>query len=191
MVKLILGSVSPRRRELLAQIGVTPDDIRPSGIDETPLKGELPRPCCIRLAREKALAVSAAGDEAVLAADTVVALGRRILGKPADATEARAFLRLMSGRRHKVITAVALRKGGSVWQKDVLTTVRMKPLGDRDIDAYIESGEWDGKAGAYSIQGLTAQFIPWLSGSYTAVVGLPLAETAALLRTAGVLEGNR
>lgn len=188
MVKLILGSASPRRRELLAQIGVAPHDIRPSDIDETPQRGELPRPYCARLAREKAQAVFATDDEAVLAADTVVAVGRRILGKPADADQARAFLKLMSGRRHKVITAVAVRLGDQIWQRDVVTTVRMKQLSDTEIDAYLASGEWEGKAGAYGIQGMAAQFIPWISGSYTAVVGLPLTETVTLLKTAGVLE---
>lgn len=188
MVNLILGSASPRRRELLAQVGVVPTDIRPSDIDETPLKGELPRPYCQRLAREKALAVQATDTEAVLAADTVVAVGRRILGKPADTDEARAFLRLMSGRRHQVITAVAVRLGDLVWERDVITRVRMKQLTEREIATYLDSGEWQGKAGAYGIQGAAAQFIPWISGSYTAVVGLPLTETVALLKTAGVVE---
>ena len=188
MVKLVLGSASPRRRELLAQIGVTPDDIRPSDIDETPTAGELPRPYCNRLAREKAEAVKAADDEVVLSADTIVYLGRRILEKPKDAGEARQFLRLMSGRRHRVVTAVAVRKGDQIWQKDSVTILRMMHLSDADIDAYIATGEWEGKAGAYGIQGYAGRFIPWLSGSYTAVVGLPLTETVSLLRTAGVLK---
>ena len=188
MVNLILGSASPRRRELLAQIGVVPHDIRPSEIDETPAKGELPRPYCVRLARDKALAVPSTKDEVVLAADTVVAVGRRILGKPADENEARQFLNLMSGRRHQVITAIAVRRDNKLWQKDVVTTVKMAQLSPRDIDAYLATNEWQGKAGAYGIQGYAARFIPWLRGSYTAVVGLPLTETAILLKTAGVLE---
>lgn len=185
-MKLILGSASPRRRELLAQIGVVANEIRPADIDETPSKGELPRPYCVRLAREKALAVATAHDEVVLAADTIVAVGRRILGKPEDADEARCFLRLMSGRRHRVITAVALRIGTKIVEKETVTVLKMKQLTEADIEAYIATGEWQGKAGGYGIQGYAARFIPWLNGSYTAVVGLPLTETAALLESAGV-----
>lgn len=183
--RLILGSGSPRRRELLAQLGVVADDIRPPDIDEDPRKGELPRPYCVRLAREKALAVRSGPDDIVLSADTTVALGRRILGKPAHADEAEAFLRLMSGRRHKVITAVALRRGGKVWERDVVTQVKMKNLSDAEIAAYLESEDWRGKAGGYGIQGPAGALIPWISGSFTAVVGLPLAETANLLQAAG------
>lgn len=184
-MRLVLGSASPRRQELLAQIGVVPDDIRPPHIDEQPLKGELPRPYCQRMAREKVLAVEAADDELVLCADTTVAVGRRILGKAGNAGEAVEMLMLMSGRRHKVITAVALRLGDRLWQRDVVTAVRMKRLSDDEISAYIRSGEWQGKAGAYGIQGLAGAFIPWINGSFTGVVGLPLAETANLLRGAG------
>ena len=182
---LILGSGSPRRKELLAQIGVVPDDIRPPDIDEAPSKGELPRPYCVRIAREKAKAVKADARDLVLCADTTVALGRRILGKPADASEAEAFLRAMSGRRHKVITAVAVRVGQKLWEKDVVSQVRMKSLSNQEIASYIQSDDWIGKAGAYGIQGPAAALIPWISGSYTAIVGLPLAETAGLLRAAG------
>ncbi|MBL3575743.1 Maf family protein [Rhodovulum sulfidophilum] len=184
-MRLILGSQSPRRKQLLAQIGVIPDDVRPADIDETPHRGELPRPYCIRLAAEKARAVAAASDELVLSADTTVALGRRILGKPADAGEAAAFLYAMSGRRHRVVTAVALRLGDRIWERDVVTQVRMKQLTDAEINAYLASGEWQGKAGGYGIQGRAGAFVPWIGGSFTAVVGLPLAETATLLRAAG------
>jgi len=184
-LRLILGSQSPRRKQLLAQIGVIPDDVRPADIDETPHRGELPRPYCIRLAAEKARAVAATGDELVLSADTTVALGRRILGKPADAGEAAAFLYAMSGRRHRVVTAVALRLGDRIWERDVVTQVRMKQLTDAEINAYLASGEWQGKAGGYGIQGRAGAFVPWIGGSFTAVVGLPLAETATLLRAAG------
>ncbi|ANB33265.1 septum formation protein [Rhodovulum sulfidophilum] len=184
-MRLILGSQSPRRKQLLAQIGVVPDDVRPADIDETPHRGELPRPYCIRLAAEKARAVAAASDELVLSADTTVALGRRILGKPADAGEAAAFLYAMSGRRHRVVTAVALRLGDRIWERDVVTQVRMKQLTDAEINAYLASGEWQGKAGGYGIQGRAGAFVPWIGGSFTAVVGLPLAETATLLRAAG------
>ncbi len=183
--KLILGSGSPRRLDLLAQIGVVPDDIRPPDIDETPGKAELPRPYCIRMAREKALAVVAGEDDIVLSADTTVALGRRILGKPENEGEAEAFLRALSGRRHSVITAVAVRRGERVWKRDILTKVKMKCLSDAEIAGYLATGDWQGKAGGYGIQGPAGALIPWISGSFTAVVGLPLAETAVLLRAAG------
>lgn len=182
---LILGSGSPRRLELLAQIGVVPDDVRAPDIDETPGKAELPRPYCARMAREKAAAVPCGADDIVLCADTTVALGRRILGKPGDAAEAEAFLRMMSGRRHKVITAVAVKRGERLWQRDVQSTVRMKSLSDAEIASYLASGDWQGKAGGYGIQGPAGALIPWISGSFTGIVGLPLAETANLLIAAG------
>ncbi|GLT09183.1 Maf-like protein [Sulfitobacter porphyrae] len=182
---LILGSGSPRRLELLAQIGVVPDDVRPPDIDETPGKAELPRPYCARMAREKAAAVPCAADDIVLCADTTVALGRRILGKPGDAAEAETFLRMMSGRRHKVITAVAVKRGDRLWQRDVQSIVRMKSLSDAEIASYLASGDWQGKAGGYGIQGPAGALIPWISGSFTGIVGLPLAETANLLIAAG------
>ncbi|MFK7837714.1 MAG: nucleoside triphosphate pyrophosphatase [Sulfitobacter sp.] len=181
----ILGSGSPRRLELLAQIGVTPDAVRAPDIDETPQRGELPRPYCARMAREKVAAVDALADDIVLCADTTVALGRRILGKPADRAEAQAFLRLMSGRRHKVITAVAVRRGDHLWQRDVQSNVKMKVLSDAEIAAYLATNDWQGKAGGYGIQGPAGAFIPWISGSFSAIVGLPLAETANLLIAAG------
>jgi septum formation protein len=184
-VKLILGSGSPRRRELLAQIGVVADDIRPPDIDETPLKNEQPRPYCVRLAREKALAVQANDDDIVLCGDTTVALGRRILGKPEDAGEAAQFLHMLSGRRHRVITAIALRRGDQLWQRDVVTQVKMKALSDEEVNWYLATNDWQGKAGGYGIQGPAGAFIPWISGSFTAVMGLPVAETATLLRAAG------
>lgn len=184
-MRLILGSGSPRRKELLAQIGVVADDIRPPDIDETPLKQELPRPYCARMAREKAQAVPAAADDLVLCADTTVAMGRRILGKPADIDEAGAFLRALSGRRHRVITAVALKRGDRLWERDVVTTVQMKRLSDEELRGYLATGDWQGKAGGYGIQGPAGALIPWINGSFTGVVGLPLAETAALLQAAG------
>jgi len=184
-MQFILGSGSPRRLELLAQMGVTPDAIRAPDIDETPIKAELPRPYCARMAREKAAAVAAGPDDIVLCADTTVALGRRILGKPADAAEAERFLRLMSGRRHKVITAVAVKRGDRQWLRDVQSTVRMKSLSEPEIARYLASGDWQGKAGGYGIQGAAGAFIPWISGSFTGIVGLPLAETANLLIAAG------
>lgn len=184
-MRLILGSGSPRRRDLLAQIGVVADDIRPPDIDETPRKEELPRPYCARMAREKAMAVVADERDIVLSADTTVALGRRIMGKPATAGEAAQFLLAMSGRRHKVITAVAVRRGGQLWERDVVTSVKMKRLSDQELNAYLATGDWQGKAGGYGIQGPAGALIPWIEGSFTAVVGLPLYETAALLQAAG------
>ena len=184
-MKLILGSGSPRRLEFLATLGITPDAIRPPDIDEDPLKGELPRPYCTRISRQKALAVQADADDIVLCADTTVALGRRIMGKPRDAGEAAEFLLAMSGRRHKVITAVAIRRGERLWERDVVTDVKMKRLSDLELNAYLATNDWQGKAGAYGIQGPAGAFLPWIQGSYTAVMGLPVAETAALLSAAG------
>ena len=184
-MKFILGSGSPRRRELLAQIGVVADDIRAPDIDETPLKNELPRPYCTRMAYEKVLAVPSDAEDIVLCADTTVALGRRIMGKPGDAAEAEAFLRLLSGRRHKVVTAVAVKRGEQLWQRDVQSSVKMKSLSDQEIAAYLKTNDWQGKAGGYAIQGPAGALIPWISGSFSAIVGLPLAETANLLRAAG------
>ena len=184
-MRLILGSGSPRRLELLAQIGLTPAEVRPPDIDETPAKAELPRPYVERMARQKAEASTAAPGEVVLCADTTVALGRRILGKPADASEARAFLTLLSGRRHRVITAISVRREADIRVKSVETAVRMKRLSQAELDHYIATDDWRGKAGAYAIQGPAGAFIPWIGGSFTGVVGLPLAETAGLLTAIG------
>lgn len=184
-MQFILGSGSPRRLELLAQIAVTPDAVRAPDIDETPRKGELPRPYCRRMAHEKVQALDVADDAIVLCADTTVALGRRILGKPEDANQAAAFLRLMSGRRHRVVTAVAVKRGSTLWERDVESTVRMKYLSEPEITSYIATQDWRGKAGGYGIQGPASAFIPWISGSFSAIVGLPLSETANLLVAAG------
>jgi septum formation protein len=170
---------------LLAQIGVVPDAVRPPDIIEDPVKGELPRPYCVRLALEKVMAVQAGPDDIVLCADTTVALGRRILGKPANAGEAAEFLLKLGGRRHEVITAVAVRRGARVWQKDSVSVVKFKRLSDVELNAYLASNEWQGKAGGYGIQGMAGAFIPWISGSYTGIMGLPIAETASLLASAG------
>lgn len=183
--RLILGSGSPRRLELLAQLGIVPDAVRPPDIDEDPLRGELPRPYCARIARAKVEAVEAGDDDVVLCADTTVALGRRILGKAADAGEAAEFLLALSGRRHRVVTSVAVRRGGRIWQKDVESAVKMKRLSDIELNAYLATNDWVGKAGAYGIQGPAGALIPWISGSFTGIVGLPLAETAGLLQAAG------
>jgi septum formation protein len=190
-MQLILGSASPRRLELLAQLGIRPDAVLPPDVDETPLRGEVPLAYCRRIARQKAEAVPSGADDVVLCADTTVALGRRVLGKPVDAAEAATFLIALAGRRHRVITAVAVRRGARLWTREVVSAVRLKRLSDDELNAYLASGEWQGKAGAYAIQGLAGAFVPWMQGSFSAVVGLPLAETAHLLAAAGwpVLEG--
>ena len=184
-MRLILASASPRRRDLLAQIGFVPDEIRPVDIDETPARGELPRIYCQRMAREKALVRGPAAGEALLAADTVVALGRRILGKPADAAEARDFLTLLSGRRHRVVTAVAVATSAMFIERVVVSMVRMKRLSEEELEAYLLSMEWQDKAGGYGIQGSAAAFIPWISGSFSSIAGLPLSETAGMLGAVG------
>ncbi len=184
--RLILGSASPRRLELLAQIGIVPDALRPADIDETPRKAEPPRDYVRRMALEKAAALDLAPDEALLTADTTVAVGRRILGKPADRAEAASFMRLMSGRRHVVLTAMALRHGPRTALRLVETRVRMRSIDDAALERYLDAGDWQGKAGGYAIQGAAAAFIPWLQGSFSAVVGLPLSETAAMLAAIGI-----
>lgn len=182
---LILASASPRRRELLARIGVKPDAISPADIDETPLKAELPRGYAIRMAREKALAVQP-GASHVLAGDTVVACGRRILPKAEDEQTARQCLELLSGRRHRVLSAIALAApDGTVREKLSETQLKFKRLSPGEINAYIASGEWHGKAGGYAIQGMAEALIPWIQGSHSAVMGLPLYETRILLKAAG------
>ncbi|MDO8290134.1 MAG: Maf family nucleotide pyrophosphatase [Parvibaculum sp.] len=185
--KLILASASPRRLALLAQIGIVPAAVRASGLDETPLKNELPRAHAIRLAREKASSIAALEQGAfILAADTVVACGRRILPKAETETEARECLALLSGRAHRVYTAVALiRPDGTLRERVSETRVTFKRLSDTELNAYIAGGEWQGKAGGYAIQGQAATFIRALNGSYSGVVGLPLFEVNALLTSAG------
>lgn len=183
---LILGSGSPRRLELLAQLGLTPDAVTPPDIDETPYPNELPRVYCTRIAAQKAAAISAGDEDVILCADTTVALGRRILGKPESAAEAAEFLLALSGRRHRVYTAVCIRRGAQQWARTVQSSVRMKQLSDVELNAYLSSNDWRGKAGGYGIQGPASALIPWISGSFTGIVGLPLAETATLLQAAGI-----
>lgn len=190
---LVLGSASPRRRELLAQIGVTPDTIDPADIDETPGSAETPRAYALRLATEKAWAVAERWPNAlVLCADTVVSVGRRILDKPADAQAARLSLELLSGRRHRVTTGVALLRtdDGRLWTRRIETQVKIKRLSDTEIRVYLDSGEWRGKAGGYAIQGRAGAFAPSINGSYSNVVGLPLTETLGLLEGAGWRAGT-
>lgn len=182
-VPLVLASASPRRLQLLQQIAMTPGDVDPADIDETPRKHELPPTYARRIAAEKAAAVAGRHPDAfVLAADTVVAVGRRILPKAEDAQTARACLKLLSGRRHRVLGGVALH-GPDSRQVETLvtTTVIFKRLSAEELEDYVQSGEWHGKAGGYAIQGRAAAFIPRIIGSYANVVGLPLAETHNLL----------
>ena len=185
----VLASASPRRLDLLAQIGIVPDKVLPAELDETPLKGELPRAHAQRLAAEKARAVFDALESPalVLAADTVVGLGRRVLPKAEDEKTARDCLSLLSGRRHTVYGGISLiGTDGTVQSRLVETAVVFKRLHPTEIDAYIASGDWRGKAGGYAIQGLAAAYIRRVSGSYSNVVGLALFETAALLKANGL-----
>lgn len=185
--KLILASASLRRLDLLRQLGIEPDEIRPADIDETPLKGELPADLAGRLAMEKAAAIPTKHSDAfVLGADTVVACGRRQLGKPADDVEARRFLEFLSGRRHRVIGSVTvIAPGGAMASRTVTTMVRFKRLSNAEITAYLDTDEWQGKAGGYAIQGRAGAFVAAINGSYPNVVGLPLMETVNLLAGLG------
>jgi septum formation protein len=183
MTRLILASASPRRLALLAQIGVTPDEVIAADIDETPLKDEIPRNLALRLARSKAEAVKA--DGVILAADTVVAVGRRVLPKAETEPEARACLALLSGRTHRVYTGVAVKTpNGALRERLVETRVAFKVLSAAEIETYIASNEWHGKAGGYAAQGLAGRYITSIIGSYSSVIGLPLFETANLLESA-------
>ncbi|MBW7837095.1 MAG: septum formation protein Maf [Sphingomonadales bacterium] len=185
---LILASASPRRLDLLKQIGIIPDRVIPAEVDETPLKGELPRDHALRLTIEKAQKVAPqAPDAAILAADTVVACGRRILPKAEIEEDARQCLALLSGRRHKVYGGIALRlPNGRILSRVAQTTVAFKRLSAQEIESYMRSDEWQGKAGGYAIQGRADAFVRALMGSYSNVVGLALHDTANLLRAAGI-----
>jgi septum formation protein len=187
MAKLVLASASPRRLELLAQIGVTPDAVEPAEIDETPLKAELPGPYVLRLAQAKAAAVAPRHTDAfILAADTIVACGRRILGKPEEEKAARRFLALLSGRRHRVYGGVAvITPDGRIATRRVVSQVAFKRLSESEIAAYLATDEWRGKAGGYAIQGRGATLVSWMQGSYSNVVGLPLFEVTQLLSGLG------
>jgi len=184
---LVLASASPRRLDLLRQIGVVPDHVEPADIDETPRPRELSAGHVVRLAEAKARAVRPRHPDAfILAADTVVTCGRRILPKAEDEATARACLTLLSGRRHRVYGGVALlTPGGDLAIRRVVSQVAFKRLSDQELAAYLASGEWHGKAGGYAIQGHAAALIPWIAGSYSNVVGLPLYETAQLLAGRG------
>ena len=191
-MRLVLASASQRRLKLLADIGIVPDMVDPADIDESPVKvegrPEQPAKYALRMAREKAETVALRHpDSLVLAADTAVAVGRRILGKPEGEADARAFLELLSGRRHRVITSLALvvPRRARCLERTVASSVRMARLTQADIDFYISTGEWEGKAGGYAIQGQAARFVTWIEGSYTSIVGLPLREAGSMLAGAG------
>jgi septum formation protein len=186
-MRLVLASASPRRLDLLARIGVTPEKVLPANVDESVPKGELPRDHALRLARAKAEAVAAQEPEAlILAADTVVAVGRRILPKVEDEATLRTCMALLSGRRHRVLTGVALAAPGQpIRTRLVETMISMKRLSPEEIDFYAAHGEWRGKAGGYALQGYGEVYVRHIAGSYSNVVGLPLAETRLLLKAAG------
>lgn len=185
-MRLVLASSSPRRRDLLSRIGVVPDRIASPDIDETPRKGELARVYALRMAVEKAHVVPRGAGEIIVAGDTTVAVGRRILPQAIDGAMQRGFLELLSGRRHHVLSAVCvIDADGHARSRISDSIVRFKPLGAAEIEAYIASGEGLGKAGGYAIQGRAEALIDWMSGSHSGVVGLPLYETRALLRASG------
>jgi septum formation protein len=183
ITRLVLASASPRRLALLAQVGIMPDAVDPAALDETAEPGELPRLHAERLALAKAATAAARNPNSiVIAADTVVACGRRILPKAETPAQARECLALLAGRRHRVYGSIVLHApGGVVRQRTVMTMVKMKRLTDAAVDAYIASGEWDGKAGGYAIQGRAAAFITEINGSYTNVVGLCLPTVVGML----------
>lgn len=188
--QLILASSSPRRRDLLARLAVVPDRVASPDINEAPRKGEVPRVYALRMAEEKAQAVSRGDGEIVIAGDTTVAVGRRILQQAADAEMQRGFLQLLSGRRHHVLSAVAvIDTEGRMRSRISDSIVRFKRLGADEIDAYIDSGEGLGKAGGYAIQGRAEALIDWMAGSHSGVIGLPLYETRTLLRASGYAIG--
>jgi septum formation protein len=185
---LILASASPRRLELLARIGIVPAGVDPADIDETPRKGERPEPHVVRLAAEKAAAVAARHPgKVVLAADTLVAVGLRILPKAEDEPTARRCLELLSGRRHMVLTALTVIDASGIARNRISrSTVRVARLDPAEIDTYIASGEWRGKAGGYAIQGRFEAHVLWMEGSFSGIMGLPLADARAMLSTAGL-----
>ncbi len=186
-MELILASASPRRLELLKQVGITPDKVIPADTDETPLKAEVPLKYVERIAVEKAQEIYKTNKGSlILSADTIVAVGRRILQKAETEAEAREYFKLMSGRRHKVITAVTvITPEGKIKTRVATTVVKFKNLSKQDVDRYLATNDWQGKAGAYGIQGPAAAFVTFMSGSYTGVVGLPLYVTVSLLEGVG------
>lgn len=183
--RLVLASASPRRKDLLAQIGIKPDAIEPADIDESCLAGELPKPYALRMAIEKAQAIADTGS-LILSADTVVAAGRRILPKAETEQQAKDCLQLLSGAGHRIYGGICLRHGDQLKTRLVETRIKFKRLSQEEINAYLVSGEWEGKAGGYAIQGRASVFVQSIQGSYTNVVGLSLPETYALLQSSGL-----
>jgi len=186
-IKLILASSSPQRKKLLETIGISPDEIVPANIDETPLKREKPKDFAIRMAREKAFSVAKENlNNFILSGDTIVATGRRIIGKPSSKDEAKQFLKLLSGRRHRVLSAFTIIKPDySEITKVVVSRVKFSRLSDKELNEYLDTNEWQGKAGGYAIQGRASAFVPWISGSYTGVMGFPMNEIKNLLKSSG------
>jgi len=186
-IKLILASSSPQRKKLLETIGITPDDIVPANIDETPKKNEKPKDFALRMSKEKALSVAKNNlNSFILSGDTIVAAGRRIIGKPSSKNEAEKILKLLSGRRHRVLSAFTLIKpDSSEITKVVVSSVKFSRLSDKEINEYLDTNEWQGKAGGYAIQGRASAFVPWISGSYTGVMGFPMNEIKNVLESSG------
>jgi septum formation protein len=183
----ILASASPRRLQLLKQIGYVPDQVIPADIDETPEKKELADTYAARLAKSKSMVIAEQYPDAIiLAADTVVACGRRILPKAEDEATARECLKLLSGQRHRVYTAIHVISPAKSMHRTLCTRLKFKRLEPQEIDFYISTNEWQGVAGGYAIQGYAERFIPWINGSHSAIVGLPLSETANLLQQTGL-----
>ena len=189
--KLILASASPRRVELLAQIGIVPDAIIPADIDETLKKGELPKEFALRLAREKAQKIAIQNPGAIiLAADSVVAAGRQVLDKPVDEKDAERIIRTLSGRRHKIYGGICVIDAvGKIYTRLCETTASFRLLSDDEVTMFIASREWEGKAGGYAIQGIAATFLKFISGSHSNIVGLSLYDAAAMLKSAGYKKG--
>jgi len=186
-IKFILASSSPQRKKLLETIGIIPDDIVPANIDETPKKNEKPKDFALRMSKEKALIVAKNNlNSFILSGDTIVAAGRRIIGKPSSKNEAEKILKLLSGRRHRVLSAFTLIKPDcSEITKVVVSRVKFARLSDKEINEYLDTNEWQGKAGGYAIQGRASAFVPWISGSYTGVMGFPMNEIKNVLESSG------
>jgi len=186
-IKFILASSSPQRKKLLETIGITPDDIVPANIDETPKKNEKPKDFVLRMSKEKGFSVAKNNlNSFILSGDTIVSAGRRIIGKPSSKNEAEKILKLLSGRRHRVLSAFTLIKPDcSEITKVVVSRVKFSRLSDKEINEYLDTNEWQGKAGGYAIQGRASAFVPWLSGSYTGVMGFPMNEIKNVLESSG------
>ena len=186
-IKFILASSSPQRKKLLETIGIIPDDIVPANIDETPKKNEKPKDFALRMSKEKGLSIAKNNlNSFILSGDTIVAAGRRIIGKPSSKNEAEKILKLLSGRRHRVLSAFTLIKPDcSEITKVVVSRVKFSRLSDKEINEYLDTNEWQGKAGGYAIQGRASAFVPWISGSYTGVMGFPMNEIKNVLESSG------